>query len=305
MKFLLFSDFHYAPGIFKGGTPEALAAFQKRAEDTGCEFMIHAGDFTNCRDIHLPLIEAYNSFHIPSYHVLGNHDADNAAFEDVLRYYRIPGGCGYYYFDHGGYRIVATNTNFFYDAEEDRYVNYSMGNYFKHASTRECMSPAQLSWLRKTIATAPGPCLLFSHASFERPDGTKERDDVRAIINEANARRPHSVIACFNGHHHRDHHEVIDGVLYMEVNSVAFDWLEKRHDCYPADMCEKITSLSHTVVYNDPLCAVVTVEGTSVSVEGMESSMFMGVTREMAGCRVLDAAGRPVLPCISSFRVTL
>lgn len=301
MKFLLFADFHYAPGIFMGGTPEALTAFQKRAEDTGCEFIIHAGDFTNCRDIHKPLIDAYNNFHIPSYHVLGNHDADNASYETALEYYKMPNG--YYYFDHGGYRIIATNTNFYYDNGE--YVNYSMGNYVKHAATRECMSPAQLSWLRETIETAPGPCIILSHASFERPDGVKEREEVRAIINEANAKRPHSVLACLNGHHHRDHHTVIDGVLYMEINSVRFDWLEKRHDCYPADLCEKITSLSHTVVYNDPLSAVVTVEGTTVRVEGCESTMFMGVGREEAGCRILDAAGRAVYPRISCFEVTL
>ena len=301
MKFLLFADFHYAPGIFMGGTPEALAAFQKRAEDTGCEFIIHAGDFTNCRDSHLPMIEAYNSFHIPSYHVLGNHDADNATYETAIGYYRMPNG--YYYFDHGGYRIIATNTNFYYDNGE--YINYSMGNYVKHPKTRECMSPAQLDWLRDTIESAPGPCIILSHASFERPDGVRERDEVRAIINAANAKRPHSVLACLNGHHHRDHHTIIDGVLYMEINAVSFDWLEKRHDCYPADLCEKITSLSHTVVYNDPLSAVVTVEGTTIRVEGSESSMFMGIGRAEAGCNELDAAGRPVVPRITSFEVTL
>ena len=61
MKFFIFSDFHYAPGIFIGGTPEALSAFQKRAEDEGCEFMIHAGDFCNCRESHRFLIDAYNN----------------------------------------------------------------------------------------------------------------------------------------------------------------------------------------------------------------------------------------------------
>ena len=303
MKFLMFADFHHAPGYFLGGTPEALAAFQQRAEETGCEFMIHAGDFTNCRDIHLPVIEAYNNFHIPSYHVLGNHDADNAPFPRVLEYYRIPTDTGYYYFDHGGYRIIATNTNYFRDGDE--YIHYSMGNYLGKGATREWLSPEQLVWLREAIATAPGPCLIFSHASFERPDGAKERDEVRAIINEANARRPHSVLACFNGHHHRDHREVIDGVLYMEVNSTKFDWIEKCHDLYPAALCEEFKLLSHTVVYNDPLCAVVTVEGTTVTVEGSESTMFMGIGRAEAGCALLDVAGRPVVPRISSYSVTL
>ena len=301
MKFFLFADFHYAPGIFLGGTPEALAAFQKRAEEEECEFMIHAGDFCNCRESHRFLIDAYNNFHIPSYHVLGNHDADNVTYEETLRYYRMPNG--YYYFDHGGYRMIVLNPNYY--RHNGEYINFSLGNYIKHGPERDWIPPDQLAWLRETIASSEGPCILISHESFERPDGVKNRDEVRAIINEANARRPHSVLACINGHYHRDHREIIDGVLYLEVNATTYDWLEKRHDLYPADLCEKVTSLSHTVVYNDPLSAVVTVEGTTIRVEGTESTMFMGVTREMTGCRSLDAAGRPVVPRISSFEVTL
>lgn len=301
MKFLLFADFHYAPGIFMGGTPEDLAGFQRRAEEAGCDFIIHAGDFCNCRKEHLFMVDAYNGFHIPSYHVLGNHDADNATYEDAIAYYRMPNG--YYYFDVDGYRMVVLNPNYYRDG--DQFVNYSMGNYVKHGSERDWIPPEQLAWLRETLRTAEGPCILIMHESLERPDGIKNRDEVRAVINEANAARPHTVLACLNGHYHRDHHEIIDGVLYMEVNSTRFDWLEKTHDCYPPELCEQIRSLSHTVVYNDPLSAVVTVEGTTVTVEGSESTMFMGIGRAEAGCPLLDPAGRPVVPRITSFTVTL
>ena len=133
----------------------------------------------------------------------------------------------------------------------------------------------------------------------------KNRDAVREIINAANRRRPHSVLACFNGHYHRDHREIIDGVLYMEVNATTYDWLERRHDLFPRELCEGVSHLNHTVVYEDPLSAVVTVEGTTVTVNGCESRMLMGVTRERAGCRPLDDAGRPVVPRISSFTVNL
>ena len=301
MKFFMFADFHYAPGIFMGGTPEALAAFQKRAEDEGCEFIIHAGDLCNCCEKHRFLIDAYNGFHIPSYHVLGNHDADLVTYEEALTYYRMPNG--YYYFDHGGYRIVVLNPNYY--RHEGEYINFSKGNYIKHGPERDWIPPEQLAWLKETIATAEGPCILISHESFERPDGVKNRDEVRAVINEANARRAHSVLACINGHYHRDHREIIDGVLYWEVNATTYDWLERRHDLYPPELCEKITSLSHTVAYNDPLSAVVTVEGTTFRVEGTESTMFMGITREMTGCPSLDPAGRSVVPRITSFEVTL
>lgn len=45
MKFLLFSDLHFAPDVFMGATWEALHQMQKHAEKAGCEFIIRAGDF--------------------------------------------------------------------------------------------------------------------------------------------------------------------------------------------------------------------------------------------------------------------
>lgn len=45
MKFLLFSDLHFAPGVFMGATWEGLHQMQEHAKAAGCEFIIHAGDF--------------------------------------------------------------------------------------------------------------------------------------------------------------------------------------------------------------------------------------------------------------------
>ena len=302
MKFFLFADFHFAPGIFRGGDMDALRLFQRRAEEEGCDFMIHLGDYTNnCRPEHLEMINAYQDFHIPSYHVIGNHEADNAPFEKVLELYRLKSG--YYYFDIDGYRIIATDPNYCFDGKE--YYHFSMGNYHTRGGERDWLPPEQIAWLRETIATAPGPCLIMSHSSYERPDGVRNRDDVRAVIDEANRRRPHSVLACFNGHHHHDNARIMANVLYFDVNCVCFDWLEKRHDCYPEELCQKITSLSHTVCYEDPLYCIVTIEGTHIKIEGAKSKMFLGINRAEAGCQIYDAAGRAVVPYISDLDITL
>ena len=45
MKFLLFSDLHYEPGLWDGGTWEDLHILQTHAEEESCDFIIHAGDF--------------------------------------------------------------------------------------------------------------------------------------------------------------------------------------------------------------------------------------------------------------------
>ena len=100
MKFLLFSDLHHYPGVFMGGTWEHLREIQRRAEEENCEFLIHAGDFCHGPTLVPDYVKAYNDFHIPSYHCLGNHDSDKTSYEETLKYYNMPNG--YYFFDNGG-----------------------------------------------------------------------------------------------------------------------------------------------------------------------------------------------------------
>ena len=301
MKFLLFSDLHHYPNVFDGGTWEDLGVLQKAAEENECEFMIHAGDFCHGPSLVPDYVKAYNEFHIPSYHCLGNHDSDKTPIEETLKAYNMPDD--HYYFDHGGYRMIITNPNFYKDGEE--YVRYSMGNYYPHADTRETMPPEQIAWLKETVESSPYPCIIFSHPSFERCDGVKNRDLVLQVIDEANRKKPHSVLMCINGHHHRDFVRIRNGVIYWDMNSVSYDWVPNQHDCYPKELCDEIRLLNHTLVYEDPLYAIVTVEGTTVTAEGTESSMMLGVTREQSGNVPYDKAGRPVTPTVQSFNITL
>lgn len=301
MKFLVFADFHYDRD-FMGGTREKLHAIQRRAEEESCDFIIHAGDFIHGWEESLPIAKEYSEFHIPSYHVFGNHDTDHCPYEEMIKNYSMPSN--YYFFDVDGFRIIALDPNYYY--VDGEYVHYSMKNYFAHGSARDHLPPEQLQWLKVAIDTAPGPCLLISHESFERDaGGVQNLSEVRAIINEANEKKKNSVLMCMNGHYHRDSLTIIDGVLYFDVNSVSYDWLEQRHDLYPEELCSSIKYLSHTVVFNDPLYAVVTVEGTHVKIEGTETTMFMGVTREMTGNPKVDKMGRPVVPRIQSLDITL
>ena len=301
MKFLLFSDLHHYPGVFRGGTWEGLREIQRRAEEENCEFLIHAGDFCHGPTLVPDYVKAYNEFHIPSYHCLGNHDSDKTSYEETLKFYHMPNG--YYFFDQSGYRMIVLNPNYY--CLDGEYHVYSLGNYYKHGQYRDFMPPEQLSWLKETIASAPHPCILISHESYERPDGVQNRTDVLQIINEANATKPHSVLMCINGHYHRDFLRILDGVLYFDMNSASYDWVENTHDCYPEEECREISLLNHIVAYTDPLYAIVTIEGTTVQIDGMQSTMYRGVTREMTGNRPFDAAGRPVTPTVQSARITL
>ena len=181
-----------------------------------------------------------------------------------------------------------------------------MGNYYKYGSYRDYMPPEQLVWLRDTIAASEYPCIIIGHESFEREsNGVKNQNVVRDIINAANRAKPHSVLMCINGHYHRDFMRILDGVCYMEINSASYDYVPNAHELYPEEIRTKYKYANHTIMYNDPLSAIITLEGTTIDIKGMESSLYMDVTREMSGNPKVDPAGRAVYPRIQSTRITL
>ncbi|MBO5068782.1 MAG: hypothetical protein J6C37_00230, partial [Roseburia sp.] len=133
----------------------------------------------------------------------------------------------------------------------------------------------------------------------------QELFQVRRIINEANQRKPYSVLMCINGHFHRDFIRILDNVCYFELNSTSFDYLDYAHDLYPEELTKEFSLLCHTVVYNDPIHAIITLEGNTITIEGMESSMFMGINREHTKNSLWDSVGRPVVPKVQSAKITL
>jgi len=307
LKFSVFSDIHYNPGVSFSGDEAHLEIIQKRAEREGCDFIISGGDFTHGphRDVVQNYLKMYNEFHIPSYHCLGNHDTDKTPLAETLRRYNMPDK--YYYFDCKGYRIIVCDPNYF--LEDGIYHHFELGNYYSKMSSgslRGIIPPEQKEWLRETIDTSEFPCILISHESFEREaNGIHNLSEIRELINAANRKRPHSVLMCINGHYHRDNIRIIDNVLYFDLNSCSFDYISNAHDYFPKEMCDKYSSLRHTVFFNDPIHAVVTVEGTTITIDGMESSMFMGINREHTDNPLYDSMGRPVVPRVQSAKLTL
>lgn len=289
MKFLLFADLHVDPR-WPVSTNRELHIMQQRAEAEGCDFIIHAGDLCFGAGNIKEFVEEYNSFHIPSYHVLGNHDADRTPRDEVLALYRMPHN--YYYFDCEGYRIIALDPNYYY--LEGAYYPYDMGNYYKHGEYRDWVPPEQLLWLEETIRTSPYPCLIISHESFEREaDGVKNQMEVRRILNEANRRKPGSVLMCMNGHYHRDFIRILDNICYLDVNSGVGEYVGIKHHCYSDAEHDACPALAHLVCYDPlPVYYVVTVEGTTIQIDGMQGGLLHGITREMTGNPPFDPAGR-------------
>jgi len=302
MKFSIFADFHYMPGVYLKGTLEDMQFILERAQKEQVDFIIHAGDFCEGPSTVTEVVGLYHDCKIPTYHCLGNHETDLTSYEETLRLYHMEDG--HYYFDNNGYRFIICDTNYLKMGEE--YVHFDLGNYYKYPELRDWMPPEQLKWLEETIASSEYPCILINHSSFERKTGgVRNQDQIQAIINAANKRKPHSVLMCINGHHHRDNIRILDGVCYFDLNSTSFDWLHNKHDLFPAEWYQQAELVGNTVMYKDPVHAIITLEGTTITIEGMESEMVMGVRREDTDNEICDPDGRPVVPKVQSAKFTL
>ncbi|MBQ9803541.1 MAG: metallophosphoesterase [Lentisphaeria bacterium] len=300
VKFLVFADLHHYPGVFYTEARKRLAQIMQRADDEKVDFAVSLGDFNHSVKTFPEIFDDLKNYSTKLYHTLGNHDTDGAALSDALEYYHMP--AEYYYFDVNGFRFIVLDTNY-YDSSCGQ-IHFQYRNYFDFPRTRETMPQKQMDFLKDAIATAPGQCILFSHASLERHHegggGTANQPQIREIIRQANANGRKVVLSC-NGHHHRDNIRILDNVAYFDVNSASFDWLSKPHELYPEELRKQNELIDHQATFQDALSAIVTVndDGT-IKIDGCKSSFLYGVTREMSPNPICDGSGRPCVAEIQS-----
>ena len=303
VKFCAFADVHYFPKFFPHDTREWLERILCRAEKENVDFIIHMGDFTHSPVRFKDYVDFYNDFRIKTYHTLGNHDDDGNSHEQTLAAYRLD--CGYYYFDRGGFRFIVTDTNNYH--VDGRFVHYSNNDTCAWSNDITRVPPEQLEWLKATIEGSPHPCIVTSHASYERVDGSPDGAAVRRIFNEANAKHPGRVRLVINGHHHCDHVRILENIVYLDLNSASFDWMRKSHVAYPEEDVKRWKFARHVIMWNDPVCAIITINRNGrLKVEGQRSSFYRGITPEMAGLPPSNGdQQRLISPDIQSFEMTM
>ena len=283
VKFTVFSDLHHHPAWYKTEAPERLAAIQKRALDSGSEFLLHLGDFTHKPSSAPELIRQYLEFQVPGYFVLGNHEFDIDSYETVLRTMQMDSG--YYCFDRSGFRFIVLDENYFRDFP-GIYFHYSERNYFDHPKFRDWMPPEELDWLREKVTGSPFPCVLASHAVLDSVSGhgVRCREEVRAIIRDSQ-NTPGRVVLCMNGHYHRSGLDIIDGVAFLDVNSASFNWVPNPHHLFPDAWYKQYECIGNQVIYEDPVSAVVTIDSDAgtIEIEGVKSRFVCGVSTEDSG----------------------
>ena len=315
LRFCLFADIHYYPGVYPHDTVDWLEQILDRARRENVSFVVHLGDFAHEPKKCIDYVNRYNDCGMPAYHVLGNHDCDGNTYEETLAAYRLDRG--HYHFDFGGWRFVVLDTN--YCCLDGRFFHYSVANYpghhlywkthdrkelVGHSLSDTRVPPAQLSWFADVVERSPRPCVVMSHASFERANGSPDSAAVRKIIDQTNQRHPGRIRLVLNGHHHRDHVRILENVIYMDVNSANYDWFLKEHDRYPVSYVEKWKNVRHCIFWDDPVSAIVSLWPSGhIRVEGQRSRFHLGITPSAAGNSPFDRAGRPTSPNIQSFEI--
>lgn len=297
IKFLVFADLHHYPGIFYTNAEEKLEKIKKRAIENDVDMVIHLGDFCHGPHLETEFVKKYNDFPMPTYHTIGNHENDNSGYDEILKAYNLENG--YYYFDKNGFRFIIMDLN--YMVVGDKVIHYDHGDYLGNykekgkVSAYVGMGEVQRKWIEETIMSSEYPCFLCSHQSIERIDSGfafSEMKEIWDMIDRVNKDKQR-VMMVLNGHHHRDNLRIFKNILFFDVNSASMDWLEKPHDKFPEELMAEYELVKHSVVWDEPLTAIVTVtdEG-DIKIEGSESNWFMGYNRENLGYKIADPDGR-------------
>ncbi|MBQ7921210.1 MAG: metallophosphoesterase [Clostridia bacterium] len=303
-KFLAFTDLHHEPQVSPHDAEAYLQQILNRADAEEVSFVIQLGDLLHTPELNSALGDMYVSHPLPTYSAFGNHDTDLESLDYILRMYRLEKN--YYYFDRDGYRFIVLDPNYCRDGEGNM-VHYAPRQVREHR--RGTIPQEQLDWLQETISESPHPCVIFSHQSLERTDGISNRDDVWHIICRANCRKEHSVILCVNGHHHCDYCTFINGVCCLDLNASAYHWADARNPRHPQEFCEKYPMTVNSLLYDSPLSAVITLEGTDrITVSGAAGKFMFSPTREdvlQMTCKRRLCTDRICVPYISDYQIDL
>lgn len=238
--------------------PNRIKTFVEEATMEKVDFIIQLGDFCFPVEENKPFLEIWNSFPGKKYHILGNHDMDLSSKQEEMAFLGMKKN--YYSFDQGAFHFIVLDPNYF--VEEGKFFDYKAANYFAHAKTRATIPPAQVKWLKKDISQTDKLVVIFSHQNLEGNDGVKNQLEIRKLLEKSNS-STQKVVACFSGHDHDDLHTEINGIHYIRVNSMSYDWVGSKYE-YKGRFTEEIEkyrpALKYTLPYAQPVFAIVEID---------------------------------------------
>jgi 3',5'-cyclic AMP phosphodiesterase CpdA len=218
------TDLHFGPQAFHEGKLRKLThhasaltkeVVRRMNEELRPDLLVNLGDdiedegkeadlarYSECQDIlRTAKAELVN--------VAGNHDTIHLNREELTRVWRHEGPL-FYSFDRGGFHFTVLHT-------------------LERKDVDVRIPQAQLEWCKDDLAKTSLPTIVLMHHSASEQDLedsfwfrgrahlalVAERRELRAIFEKSN-----KVRAVINGHVHRNHFDVIQGIPYVTVQSL-------------------------------------------------------------------------------------
>lgn len=275
IRFGIISDLHQD---FSFDAPARLEAFISDMQKWKPDMIIQLGDFCQPKKENDVIMDIWNRFAGPAYHVVGNHETD-AGFTpaDAARYWKIPNS--YYSFDLKGYHFVVLDGNDHNPAHQPKLK-------YEHYIGEE-----QMQWLAADLDKTGLPVIIFCHQGFDNDGGVDNAAQVRLLIEHANRKSGfRKVQMAFSGHFHQDYYNVINGVHHVQINSATYYWRGTKYvdEPFGPALHKQYPLLKYMSYYRDPLWARVEIGGDgTVRIMGRSSS-FMYKTPQQLGIPVND-----------------
>ncbi|NKI27467.1 metallophosphoesterase [Arenibacter sp. 6A1] len=282
LKIGIVSDVH------KDLMPDAdkrLETFINKAIDKKVDFIIQMGDFCFAETKNKAFLNIWEQFKGPKYHVLGNHDMDKNSKDEMLDFWGMPKT--YYSYDFGGYHFIVLDANFLY--QDGEFIDYKNANFYVDDSARTFIDDEQIEWFKADLEATKLPTMVFSHQSLWHYQwGVKNRLTLQKIMEAHNEK----VICCLNGHNHLDYHHHQNGIDYIEINSMSYQWLSAKYKStqrFPKEFYDQYGNLPQIGAYKDPLYAFATLNAKgTMEIEGVKSTWMSPSPYEMGMDKGID-----------------
>ena len=180
----------------------------------------------------------------------------------------------YYSFNHGDFHFIVLDGN---DQNPEPWT----------ALYPRYIGSEQQEWLKKDLEETSKSTIVFIHQSLETPNGgVANHAEIRKILEGQKASSGQlKTKSCLSGHHHADYVKEINGIHYIQINSMSYKWVgsEFAYLRFGPHVEQTYPTVRNTCPYKDPLYTVLTLDSTTgtMHLEGQETSFISPTPKEI------------------------